>query len=392
MDKLAFCFLSFLVFIVPWEENFATADFGTFSRILGALAFLFGVAAMLATLAVKRLDRALVPLGLFVVWSFMSTIWSINRDETWSLSMTYLLLLLFAWLIWQYGDSPSRQQWLMRAYVFGTAVALAGLFLGVWHGGEGQVRYAAAGSNQNTMAASLVVAVNFAVYLVTRRSEKRLSPIKAAYWAFIVAASVGVWYTGSRSGVIALAVSIILMLVTVFRVVGWKPAAIFVFCVGVGGYLILQFAPGYLLARQQEGTAASSFHDRVGAWQAAVAQWANRPLQGFGSNTHGGPGLELAHNTLVSILVDNGLIGLGLYVAFWILLLLALFSLPKAEKTFWLVVFTAYGPTFLSGSCEHDKTLWFLCALVLTQAATLRRAAAPPPPTTWRRTARLRPA
>ena len=76
------------------------------------------------------------------------------------------------------------------------------------------------------------------------------------------------------------------------------------------------------------------------------------------------------------MLVDTGLVGIVLYVTFWFLLLRALLSLPKAEKTLWLVVFASFGPSFLSLSVQHDKTLWFLCALVLAQAAAWRRSVA----------------
>ncbi len=98
--------------------------------------------------------------------------------------------------------------------------------------------------------------------------------------------------------------------------------------------------------------------------------------------------MMLAHNTLVTVLVDTGLVGFGLYTAFWLLLLSALLSLPKTEMTFWLVVFASFAPSFLSGSAEHDKVLWLLCAMVLAQAAALRSRAVPSAPRT---TARLRP-
>ncbi len=98
--------------------------------------------------------------------------------------------------------------------------------------------------------------------------------------------------------------------------------------------------------------------------------------------------MMLAHNTLVTVLVDTGLVGFGLYVAFWFLLLSALLSLPKMEKTFWLIVFASFSPSFFSGSAEHDKVLWLLCAMVLARVTTLRKTAVPPAPRT---TARLRP-
>ncbi len=154
MDRIVFCCLWALVFIVPWEENFAIAGFESFSRIFGALAFLVGVPSSVATLVRETVAPALILLFFFVVWSFASMIWSIDRAATLDRSMTYMLLMVFAWLIWQFADTPSRQQWLMRAYVFGTAVVLAAMFLGVVHSrrilpDEGAHRFAAKGANPN---------------------------------------------------------------------------------------------------------------------------------------------------------------------------------------------------------------------------------------------------
>ena len=133
LDRIVFCCLCALVFIVPWEENFVIAGFESFSRIFGALAFSAGVAFIGATLSAKPLHRALIVLFVFANWSFASMIWSIDRAATLDRSISFMLLVVFSWLIYQFTDTPSRQQWLMRAYVFGTAIVLAAMFLGVVH-------------------------------------------------------------------------------------------------------------------------------------------------------------------------------------------------------------------------------------------------------------------
>lgn len=319
-------------------------------------------------------------------------IWSIDRAATLDRSISFMLLVVFSWLIYQFTDTPSRQQWLMRAYIFGTAIVLAAMFLGVVHfaesSGEGAHRFTAKGANPNGLAFAYITSINFALYLVTRPGQKVKGFMKAAYWVFIVLAGCGVFYTGSRSGALGLGICGFFSLVTMFRVVGWKPAAILVICIAVIGFLVVELVPGFLLSRVGEGQSAASFQDRLAAWQGGLAKWSERPLQGYGSATNGGHEMMLAHNTLVTVLVDTGLVGFGLYTAFWLLLLSALLSLPKTEMTFWLVVFASFAPSFLSGSAEHDKVLWLLCAMVLAQAAALRSRAVPSAPRT---TARLRP-
>jgi O-antigen ligase len=394
LDKIVFCCLLPLVFIVPWEENFMIEGFESFSRIFGALAFLAGVAAVaLSPRSVKPWHRALIVLGLFVVWNVASMVWSMDRDVTLSRSISYVLLLVFAWLIFQFSDSPLRQRWLMLAYISGTGLALTALFFGVVRladsTGEGMRRFTAQGANPNGLALALVTSINFAVYLATRSGQKRARVIKLAYWVFIVAAACGVFYTGSRCGALGLGIAVFFTPVVMFRVLGWKPAVIFVLCLAVIGVLVVQLVPSGNLARVAELQTAKSFQDRVAAWQNGLTKWTEQPLQGFGSATNGG--MEVAHNTLVTVLVDDGLVGLGLYVAFWLLLLVALLSLPKVEKSLWFIVFASYSPAFLSGSNEYNKNLWLLCAMALAQVATLRRMAVPSARAAPSPTARLRP-
>ena len=131
-------------------------------------------------------------------------IWSIDRAATLDRSISFMLLVVFSWLIYQFTDTPSRQQWLMRAYVFGTAIVLAAMFLGVVHfaaSAEGGAhRFAAKGANPNGLAFAFITSINFCLYLVTRPGTKVNGLMKAAYWVYIVLAGCGVFYTGSRSG------------------------------------------------------------------------------------------------------------------------------------------------------------------------------------------------
>ena len=292
MDKLPFLALGCLVFIIPWEEQFAIVGLETFSRMLGAVAFLTGMAAIALTMSAKFPHRAMVWLTVFVAWSFASMLWTIDQEATLSGSITFLLLLVFAWLVWQFADSPSRQQWLMWFYILGTSVALAALFLGVARftdaSSESRQRITAEGANANTMAACLVAAVNFSVYLATRPGRKITALVKVFYWVFIAAAGCGVFYTGSRSGVLALGVSIFLNAVVVFRVIGWKPAAIFGFCLLVGAsWSCSTCRPAcWIACRREAGPRACKI--ALEAWQDAAAKWTEQPLQGFGTNTNGG--------------------------------------------------------------------------------------------------------
>ena len=208
MDIVVFLALWALVFTLPWEANYEVQGFlpgfETGMRLMGAVAFLLGIFTMLVTFSMRRLPRAFIPLGLFVAWSFVGMFWSLDPEVTQTMSVTFLLLLTLVWLIWQYADSVPRQEWLMRAFVCGMVIALLDMYYNIARGvdplgGTKMLRYASTGANPNGMGMCLVIAINFAYYLVTRPGRKAGILLKFAYWGFMLAAAVAVFWTGSRS-------------------------------------------------------------------------------------------------------------------------------------------------------------------------------------------------
>ena len=102
------------------------------------------------------------------------------------------------------------------------------------------------------MGMCLVIAINFAYYLATRPGRKGGNLLKLAYWGFILAAAVAVFWTGSRSSVLDLAIWLVLTVTTVFRV-GWKPAAVLVLCLAAAVYIIPRVVPEGLLSQCRRG-------------------------------------------------------------------------------------------------------------------------------------------
>ncbi len=133
--------------------------------------------------------------------------------------------------------------------------------------------------------------------------------LKAVYWAFIVVAGVGVFLTGSRAGVLSLAAAVLVILMTSARA-GWKPTAMFLLCLGAGGYLVLHFVPEALLNRVQQGAEAHTFQVRVEYWTTAVTAWIGNPLLGCGAGSSSGIVGNVVHNTFLAVLLEHGLVGL----------------------------------------------------------------------------------
>ncbi len=375
MDKLVLVTLACLVCVIPGEGYFAIEGFETFTRIFGAVAFLLGIVTVLLTFTVRPLHRAFAPLILFVIWSFMGLLWSLGRESTQTNSQTFLLLLMFVWLIWQYADSLLRQQWLMRAFMLGTAVAMIDMFISRLRGvdpftGEKLYRYTGMMADANGMAIFLVTAINFAFYLATRPGQKGLRVWKLAYWGFLMAAAVGVFLTGSRAGVLALVASVGVTSLALLRV-GWKPAVIFTLCLGAAVYIIVHVVPENLLSRVQEGMETGTAQARFTLWEQSLQAWKENPILGIGSGATGDIGAGVSHNTFISVLTENGLIGLAIYLLFWAFLAAAILSLQKAEKILWITMLVSYVPHLLSISAEYEKVVWLIFGLILAQTISV---------------------
>jgi O-antigen ligase len=232
-------------------------------------------------------------------------------------------------------------------------------------------RLTATGANPNGIAICLVISINFAFYLATRPGKKGISVLKLAYWGvFMAAAAVGVVTTGSRSGVLALVASVGLTSLTLFRG-GWKPAAVFIFCLGAAVYVIPRVVPESDIARVQEGTQAGSFQKRVELWDQSIHAWRERPLLGIGSGATSDVAENVSHNSFISVLTENGLVGLVIFVSFWAILAVAVLSLQRAEKILWITMCAGYAPHLLSASAEYQKTLWFMFGLILAQTLSV---------------------
>ena len=147
----------------------------------------------------------------------------------------------------------------------------------------------------------------------------------------------------------------------------------FLICIGAGIYLVPRLVPETLQDRVT-GQMGHGAEGRIAVWQRSLKTWTEKPLLGGGAGTEHPAHDWTSHNTFISILVDDGLIGLGIFLAFWVVLIGTIFSFPKAEKQFWFTVLAGYSPALLTGSANHEKTLWFLWAMILARPSRWRRA------------------
>jgi O-antigen ligase len=240
-------------------------------------------------------------------------------------------------------------------------------------------RYAAAGFDPNDLGLTVALAIPLALYLAL----KEPGLLRWAYWSCVALALTAVLLSASRT---CLVVSF-----AAFSFVVWswresdsrqKLAGVALAGLLLGGVLLL--APP--AARQRLGTlpteaAKGTLHDRTRIWKAGAGSFRSHPLLGVGAGAFpeavrpqiGEPALAghryVAHNSFLSILVECGLIGLGLFLLLAATLAAFIWMMPVVERALWSVMLAAWALGVMTLTWEHRKPTWLLFALIMTEWA-----------------------
>ena len=369
MRSITFLFLWLLVFIMPWEGMFAIPGLTSTARIIGLAAFLSGVVSVLVS-GRWRFPFALVWVALFSGWCAVSTQWSLNPDKALLRAQQYVLLLTFVWLVCKFADNPKRLKWLIRACLLGTTMIIVNQCLSYVHAGVAlqsadEERFTAEAVDANVVATFCSLGILFAFYLITRREKTGFELPNWLYWGFIVAAALANLLTGSRGGAISLGIASLVLLARFWKVT-WKARLGLIAAVALVVVLVPRLVSRSTFERIAEGTSAATFQSRVISWQTGLRAWSNTPVVGVGVgsyldiNRNAQERVIVAHNTVVSVLVESGLVGFTLYFLFWGFVIRRIMLFSKADRFFWFGLLAAYLPQFLAGSEEYSKLSWFL--------------------------------
>jgi len=386
MHIISLFFLCLLVIIVPWETNFVIPGLASAARIIGVLAFGLGILKVAFRGRLRPPPWEMIWFALFIGWCLAGVSWSINMEASVDRTITFVLLFTFVWLIWELADTPDRQKALMRAFVAGTTILVFNVYLNSIGRGvslESEDRATAAAANPNGVATVCCMAIQYALFLITRREKGKFEVPNWFYWGFIAAAGIAIPMTGSRMGLVSafiVGVAFLPLLRQALRGSGWKNAVILVVIAAVIGIMGPRLASQGSLERLREGIGARTFQERIEIWQRGLRAWSETPYLGVGPGAYEFAGLSVgekhyaAHNTYVSVLVESGIVGSVIYFAFWFVVVLRIFRMPGKDRFFWLVFFVSLQPTMLTGSGEYYKFWWLVGAQILCAAANAKQA------------------
>jgi O-antigen ligase len=378
INRIAFGALWMQIFVLPWERFFFIPGIGTLGRFAGIIALPLGLLDVMRRGQPRPLTRFHVLIGLFVWWAGLSIFWSQDPSATSERLWTYVQLAVLTWLIWEFARTPERQFSLLQAYVLGAYVSA---FDTVGHFLSGTMvttyRYAASGFNPNDLGFTLVLAVPMAWYLaLTRRG-------KVARWLNLLYLPIGVvavLLTASRGAFIPGLAALLIIPWTLSRHSLATRLAICALLV-VSGFLVLHFIPTYSwtrLASASEEIESGDLNDRTQIWAAGLQAFRQHPIVGVGAGafeTAVQPTLIVSrppHQTFLSVLVGQGLIGLLLFLAIFVAALVPVRRMPAVPRAFWAVLFLTLAIGLQPRTWDYRKQLWFVLGLLAAQGALTR--------------------
>lgn len=370
MNSFAYAALWFFIFTLPWERILTLPGVYIVSKASGVFALAVVLFAVVVSGRVRRLQPFHAAALVFVVWAGIRALLTEYRQlgfpgKYW----TFVQLLLVLWMIWELAPSRGRLLGLFSAYVLGAYVAALDTILLYRHQGELLRRFAAGGADPNDLAMMLALALPMAWYL---GMNYRRPFVVWACRGYLVAGLLALGLTGSRGGMIAAMVGLSIVPLTLTQLsAGKRVLGMVLICAGL--VIVFAYTPATLIERlASTGSDLSDAHvgGRGRIWLAGLKAFAQQPFFGYGTgmfrtavNPFGVS--QVAHNAFLSVLVEQGLVGLLFYLGMFGLVFLSLLNLRSFDRRFTLVLFATTIVTMLPLTWEDDKAVWFILGALI---------------------------
>ena len=378
MRNLTLLISFFTIFTIPWENLFTLPGVGTVSRLSGILLAGLWFLTVLTERKIRRIRTFHIAIILFVLWNVISFYWTIDYDLTLSGTITYIQNLFLIFILWDLYVAERSVLYALQAYVLGACVSVCGLIINYFSGvaANESGRYTLEGFNENSLSLIIVLGIPVAWYLIMTKhngiSSKWLNVIN---FLFIPGAVIAIILTATRGAVVAILPSLIFIFIT-FRQL--KPIqSVFLLAILCGAaFLLFPLMPEYSIDRISNignDLVEGNLSRRDIIWGEGLALFAEHPITGIGGSAFRAAAESqiIAHNFVISILGEIGIIGFSLFAIILIIAFYMAFKQPALKAKFWITILTVWIIGASISNFEQRKQTWFFLGMVVISASAV---------------------
>jgi O-antigen ligase len=385
LGKLAFASLWLLVFAMPWEDAITIPGFGTSARLIGMVALGFGFLVIIERGKIRRPSAGHVVMGLFVLLAALSYLWSLYPEGTLIQTFSYIQLFAMVWLIWELAPQVREQLQLMQAYVFGTFISgIDTIYEFFSHQESVYQRYAGARLDANDLGLIMALSIPMSYYLLIENKGWTVW----VYRVQLILAGITILLTASRGATLATLVALSIVPLTQARLTGRQRVALIltVFLLVYGVVLFVPSTSWERLSTVPTELEQGTLTGRTIIWRAGWEIFRAHPFLGIGANAFRmivsrvlAEPIRLeerdpappAHNTFLSVLVEEGVIGFTVFCALLVVLAVSLRAMPPFPQRLWIVSLGVWVVGVSSLTWEMRKPTWFFFGLIMVQCGSM---------------------
>lgn len=316
MDDLLFQVVKGIIILSPLEH------------VIGVEKLFYLIGGLVALLTVLAKGEIYIKetwaLVLYVLYAALTCYWSENAAPFMNLFNT-AVMYFFLFLILQRSYSKQEYEQLKIAFVLQGYLLLVHCFaFGTYQDNRFWIISSTTGADPNYLSGWFILPVALSTFYLI---EKKNLVLKLLFFFEIALSLYFIAESGSRSGllcnvftIMAIAVYLLVNEIKERPIYGIAGVLIFIAACCIG----LRMIPSYTLYRFIGASDAGSLGGRTRLWNNLITALLNNPIGlvfGMGQGTaplYSGVN-RVAHNTFLDILFENGLVGLGFYLYFFMI-------------------------------------------------------------------------
>ena len=320
MRKVIYWMSLVLIFTIPWEGAFHLPGFGTAATVMGIIVGACWVVMVAFTGRMRQpITYPLRWCGVFVAWVALTSFWSADPVESLGSVVLWLQSLLFVFILWDLYRTKASLLAGLQAYVLGAYAAVGGAVLNYLssnafyaHGD----RYSLGDTNPDGYGFILALGVPVACYLAASPETRRI--FRLINVGYLPVAFLGIALSGTRTASLGAALGLLYGLATLTRLRLFTRIAVVVLLAAALLALLPIVQP--LSSFQRLGTTGTEvtqgdLNGRTAQWRQGLRAFMDHPVFGVGTDMYRSVNTlnKVAHNSYLSVLVEEGLIGFVLF-------------------------------------------------------------------------------